>query len=116
MSRPPDVTPPDGTIAGSAPIFAALGDKTRLQLVSRLSAGGPLSIARLTDGTDLTRQAITKHLHVLSAAGIAHGVYHGREQLWQLEPERLDDARSFLDHVSQAWDESLERLKSLLEG
>jgi DNA-binding transcriptional ArsR family regulator len=73
----------------SALLFAALGDPTRLRLVSRLCEGGPLSIARLTAGSRLTRQAITKHLRVLKGAGLVRSRRRGRESLWQLEQRRL---------------------------
>lgn len=99
----------------SAPIFAALGDATRLRLVDRLSAGGPLSIARLTDGSHLTRQAITKHLVVLADAGLVRGSRRGREKLWHLKAERLAETRRYLDSISQQWDEALGRLKALVE-
>ena len=71
-----------------APVFAALGDQTRLRLVARLGREGPLSISRLTEGTDVTRQALAKHLRVLAGAGLARGVGHGRERLWQLDATR----------------------------
>src|SRR4051812_2925206 len=94
-----------------APVFAALGDETRLRLVSRLCAQGPLSIAKLTEGTDVTRQAITKHLHVLEDAGLVRGTREGRENVWELEPRRLQVARDFLGQISERWDEALDRLK-----
>jgi DNA-binding transcriptional ArsR family regulator len=99
----------------SAPIFAALGDETRLGLLSRLGTDGPLSIARLTTGTDVTRQAVTKHLRVLADAGLARGTRQGRERLWTLEPEPLEQARRFLDLISEQWDEALARLKASVE-
>jgi DNA-binding transcriptional ArsR family regulator len=102
-------------LAGAAPVFAALGDETRLMLVARLSAGGPMSIARLTEGTNVTRQAITKHLAVLAGAGVAHGKRVGRQRVWQIEARRLDDARRWLDHIERQWDEALGRLKAALE-
>jgi DNA-binding transcriptional ArsR family regulator len=101
--------------SGAAPVFAALGDETRLGLVSRLSEDGPLSIARLTDGAGISRQAITKHLRALSAAGLVHGRRRGRERIWQLETRRLGEARRFLDHVSAEWDAALERLRKFVE-
>jgi len=103
-------------LAGAAPVFAALGDETRLALVARLSAGGPMSIARLTEGTKVTRQAITKHLAVLSDAGLAHGTRVGRDRVWEIEARRLDDARRWLDHIERQWDEALGRLKAALES
>lgn len=100
---------------GAAPVFAALGDETRLRLVSRLSAGGPASIARLTAGSSVTRQAITKHLQVLAGAGLVRSRRRGRERLWELRPHQLDEARRSLDAISRQWDEALGRLKSFVE-
>jgi len=99
----------------SAPVFAALGDETRLQIVARLCAEGPLSITRLSEGAGVTRQAITKHLNALSAAGLARNVKSGREQIWELETRRLEMARRCLDHISDHWDEALDRLKAFVE-
>src|ERR1043166_7874958 len=88
----------------TAPIFAAPGDETRLRLVARLSAGGPMSIARLTSGASVTRQAVTKHLHVLADAGLACSSRKGRESVWELERRPLDEARRCLDGISAQWD------------
>jgi DNA-binding transcriptional ArsR family regulator len=98
----------------AAPVFAALGDPTRLELVSRLCAG-PMSIAQLASGAAVTRQAITKHLEVLADAGLVRDARRGRERIFELEAARLDEARRYLDHVSQRWDEALARLKKLVE-
>ena len=114
-ARRPRAAPAAAALAGSAPVFAALGDETRLALVVRLCAGGPLSIARLTEGTDVTRQAITKHLHVLEDAGLVRGARLGREQIWQIEPARVAAAREYLDRIAAQWDEALGRLKAALE-
>ena len=101
---------------GSAPIFAALGDPTRLRLVARLCAGGPQSIARLTAGSEVTRQAVTKHLLVLADAGLVRGVRQGRESRWALEPEQLEVARRYLDLISEQWTQRLEALQLHLES
>jgi DNA-binding transcriptional ArsR family regulator len=101
--------------AEAAPVFAALGDETRLDLVARLSAGGPMSIARLTQGANVTRQAITKHLHVLADAGLARGNRIGRDHVWEIDSSRLDAARRCLDHIESQWDDALARLKATLE-
>ena len=98
-----------------AHVFAALGDETRLRLVARLCTAGPLSIARLTDGTAVTRQAITKHLNVLADVGVVRGMRSGRERVWQLEPRPLEEARRYLDLISAQWDEALGRLQQRLE-
>ena len=102
------------SLAASAPLFAALGDETRLRIVSRLCTG-PTSIARLTDDAEVTRQAITKHLHVLEGAGLVRVKKRGRETIWALEARRLDDAKKYLDQISAQWDEALARLKDLVE-
>src|ERR1700730_12246744 len=85
----------------SAPIFAALGDETRLRLVSRLCNNGPMSITRLTVGSLVTRQAITKHLHVMEEAGLLRSARHGRESVWQLDLQGLEDARHYLELISK---------------
>jgi DNA-binding transcriptional ArsR family regulator len=100
----------------AAPIFAALGDETRLRIVARLSAGGPMSIARLTRDASVTRQAVTKHLHVLAHAGLARSSRLGRESVWELQPEPLEAARNCLDGISAQWDAALDRLKMFVEG
>jgi DNA-binding transcriptional ArsR family regulator len=102
--------------AGAAHLFAALGDETRLKLVARLCTAGPLSITRLTDGATVTRQAITKHLNVLADVGIVRGIRSGRERVWELEPRQLEEARRYLDLISQQWDDALGRLRLLAEA
>jgi DNA-binding transcriptional ArsR family regulator len=97
-------------MANAAPMFAALGDETRLSIVARLAAGGPLSITRLTGGTGITRQAVTKHLEVLSDSGLVHGSRHGRERIWELDSSRLSEAQRFLELMSRRWDDALGRL------
>jgi DNA-binding transcriptional ArsR family regulator len=106
---------PAEAIRRSAPVFAALGDATRLHVVSRLSGEGPLSITELTEGSDVTRQAVTKHLEVLAEAGLVRDVWQGRERVWQLETKQLEEARRALDLVSVHWDRALERLKKMVE-
>lgn len=100
---------------GNASVFAALGDQTRLRLLTKLTRGEPRSISALTEGSRLTRQAITKHLRVLEGAGIVHSVRAGRESLFQLDPQPIDQAREYLDFVSEQWDQALARLKAFVE-
>jgi DNA-binding transcriptional ArsR family regulator len=99
----------------SAPVFAALGDETRLRLVARLCDGGPQSITSLSEGADVTRQAITKHLHVLEEAGLVRGARAGRERVWELETRRLEDARRTLEVISRRWDDAIDRLRAFVE-
>lgn len=99
-----------------ARVFAALGDPTRLQLVTVLCASGALSIAQLTAHTDISRQAVSKHLQVLTEAGVVHGLKLGRERLWQLDPAQLEEARRALDEIGRQWDAALGRLKNFVEA
>ncbi len=100
---------------GRAPVFAALGDETRLALLARLSDGRPHSITQLSRGSRLTRQAITKHLRVLESAGVVHSERAGRESRFELDPKPIADIREYLDLVSKQWDQTLSRLKSFVE-
>ena len=102
-------------LEGSAPVFAALGDETRLGLVLRLCDRGPLSIAKLAAGSRVTRQAIAKHLRVLERAGLVRGGRRGRETVWELRKERLETARGYLERISMEWDFALERLRAYVE-
>lgn len=96
-------------------VFAALGDDTRLLLIGKLSSGQPSSISHLTAGSRMTRQAVTKHLHVLERAGIVRCVRHGRERRFEFDPEPVVRAKEYLDFVSQQWDQALSRLKAFAE-
>lgn len=102
-------------LSRSAPVFAALGDETRLRILSRLCAGGPTSIANLTDGMGLTRQSVSKHLRVLEEAGLVLGTRQGRSSSWELRPERIARACLSLDRISREWDQTLGRLKAFVE-
>lgn len=99
----------------AAPMFAALGDPTRLSLVRRLSTDGPLSISRLSEGSGMTRQAITRHLHALGKVGLVRDTREGRERVFALDLKRLEVARQYLDHVSAQWDAAAARLKAFVE-
>lgn len=98
-----------------AEVFFALGDGTRLSVVKKLSSGGALSATALSDGADVTRQAIVKHLRVLESAGLVTHDKRGREVLYALEPTRLEAAHSFLDNVAAGWDRAIERLRRMVE-
>lgn len=99
-----------------AHVFAALGDPTRLKLVAALCAGGVLSIAQMTAGTDISRQGVTKHLQVLADAGVVRDVKIGRERLWQLEPAQIEEAKRTLEVIGKQWEVALGRLKSFVEA
>ena len=99
----------------AAPVFAALGAATRLKVVSKLCTDGPASTAGLSEGTGVTRQAITKHLDTLEAAGLVRSSRSGRERIWEIEPARLARARKCLDEIDAQWDAALGRLKAFVE-
>jgi len=99
----------------AAPIFAALGDSKRLQIVARLCDGGPQSIVRLTEGSKVSRQAITKHLRALEGAGLVRSGRAGRERIWELQTKRLTAASRYLDAISNQWDVALGRLRTFVE-
>lgn len=99
-----------------AVVFAALGDETRLSLVSTLCNGEPRSIAQLSGGARMTRQAITKHLRVLEGVGLVHCVRAGRESRFQFDPAPMNELKEYLTRVSAQWDQVLSRLKSLVEA
>lgn len=98
-----------------ADVFFALGDGTRLSVVTKLGAGGALSATALSQGAKVTRQAVAKHLRVLEGAGLVTHERRGREVLYALEPRCLEDARAFLDRVSATWDRRIERLRAMVE-
>ena len=106
---------PRAQIQHPAPLFAALGDETRLRLVVTLSGGPPRSIAQLSRGSRLTRQAITKHLRVLEGAGFVRSRRAGRESLFEFNPAPLDSLQLYLGRVSHQWDQALGRLKAFVE-
>lgn len=99
-----------------ADVFSALGDPTRLAVVTKLGATGALSATALSDGGKVTRQAIVKHLQVLEGAGLVTHERRGREVLYALETRGLEDARAFIARISATWDRRIERLRSLVEG
>ncbi len=99
----------------AAPLFAALGDPTRLELVARLSSQGPRSISQLSEGSALTRQAVTKHLHVLERAGLVRSVHKGREALFEFDATPIETMTQYLGLVSAQWEKKLTDLQSFLE-
>jgi DNA-binding transcriptional ArsR family regulator len=102
-------------VTEAVPVFAALADPTRLRLLGRLSADGPLSITRLSEGTGVTRQAITRHLYALGDAGLVRNARRGRERVWELDLNRLEKARRYLDQIAAQWDAAADRLKAFVE-
>ncbi|HJV21340.1 MAG TPA: metalloregulator ArsR/SmtB family transcription factor [Holophagaceae bacterium] len=113
MSRTEGLSP--ARLRDAAPLFAALGDATRLSLLVSLCSGGPLTVTRLSGQFEVSRQAITKHLDVLAEAGLVKSSRQGRERIWAFEPKRLEDAHQYLERLSRQWDVALNRLKAFVE-
>ena len=103
-------------LAEAAPVFAALGDATRLRLVARLCTSGPASITQLTGAADVSRQAVTKHLLALQDAGLVRSDRSGRERIWVLQTRRLAQVRQYLEQISAQWDGTLDRLRDFVES
>ena len=101
--------------AFAAPVFAALGDPIRLAIVTQLCAGGPLPTIRLKDRTEISRQAITKHLRILQDAGLVRSDRVGRDRAWRIEPHQLARTRDYLERISAQWDARIERLRTFVE-
>jgi DNA-binding transcriptional ArsR family regulator len=116
MSTRRKANPKPKALPSYAATFAALGDEMRLRLVAALCVGGAMSITQLTSGTEISRQAITKHLSVLAAAGLVRDVKVGRERLWEFEPAQLDEARRSWELIGRQWDQALAKLKHAVEG
>lgn len=108
----PAVPPPPTQLAS---VFFALGDATRLRLVAVLCAGGAFSITQLTANTDISRQAVTKHLQVLADAGLVADLKIGRERLWQFDPTQIEEARRTLEVIGRQWEATLAKLKAFAE-
>ncbi len=103
------------TALAAAPLFDALGDANRLRIVVRLCDGGPSSTSQVTQAVSVTRQAATKHLQLLEAAGLVSSARRGRERIWTLQTQPLAQASDYLDQLSRRWDAAIDRLRSYVE-
>ncbi len=106
---------PSSSLEVSADLFAALGDETRLVLLREIARSGPVSLARLTEHTEVTRQAVTKHLRVLEGTGLVESKRDGRESLWRVKDARFEQAKRYLALIERQWDDAIDRLKTLIE-
>jgi len=103
-------------LAASISVFAALGDRTRIGIITSLGNSGPSTAAKLAVGMPISRQAVGKQLAILAEAGIVSGQRIGREHVWGLNPAALEAAGHRLSAASVAWDAALERLRAFVEG
>lgn len=99
----------------AASVFDALGDPNRLQIVIGLCDTGPRSTLQVAQALPLSRQATTKHLELLLAAGVVSSAKHGRERVWTVQPQPLTAAGDYLTTLSVSWDRAIERLRLFVE-
>ncbi len=95
-------------------VFAALADPTRRRVLRLVAERGPTSATLLQRELPVTRQAIVKHLVVLSRAGLVTGRRTGQEVRYALVPEKLEHVSSWIAEVGARWDERLARLRQLV--
>lgn len=74
-----------------------------------------MPIVELTEGTGITRQAVTKHLTALRDAGLLRSARVGRQRIWELDPKGLDQVQRHLETISRQWDAAIDRLRALVE-
>jgi DNA-binding transcriptional ArsR family regulator len=96
-------------------VFAALADPTRLDLLTRLADRGPATATELSASMPVSRQAITKHLAALDAAGLVTRRPSGREVRYTFDPEPLGDLVRWAEDVGDTWDRRLARLSRSIE-
>lgn len=99
-----------------SPVFAALGDTTRLQLVRRLTQSEPQSIAQLAVGLSMSHQGITKHLKVMERANLVRTQKVGRERHYVGKPETVSQACTYLRQIGDEWEHALQRLQQFVEA
>lgn len=103
------------SVATTAAMFDALGDRHRLQIVIGLCDGGARSTLQVAQSIPLSRQATTKHLELLASAGMVTSVKQGRERIWTVKPQALADAGDYLVLLSRRWDDALTRLQAFID-
>ena len=96
-------------------VLAALADPTRRQIVEILSDGQERSLAEITGRFAMSRQAVSKHLGILNAAGIVTSTRRGRDRRNRLQPDALDPLRDWFNQYSRFWDDRLLALKRQVE-
>lgn len=96
-------------------VFAALADPTRLEVLNRLASNGPATATELSASMPISRQAVTKHLAALDAAGLVERHPSGREVRYTFDPGPLGDVVKWADNVGDTWERRLDRLSRSVE-
>jgi len=97
-------------------LWSAIGDPSRRQVLDLLVAHGEVSASWLAGRVPFSRQAVSKHLAVLEAAGLVSRRKQGREVLYQIEADRLDQATRAMAELAAQWDQRLNAIKRLAEA
>lgn len=97
-------------------VFAALSDPTRLEVLTRLARNGPSTATELSSNLPISRQAVTKHLAALDAAGLVERHPSGREVRYSFDPGPLGDLVSWAEGVGDTWDRRLDRLSRNIDS
>lgn len=97
------------------PVFAALADQTRWDILGRLGSR-ELSASALATELPVSRQAIAKHLAALTDAGLVVAVRSGREIRYRAIGARLSAVATELDRIGAEWEGRLSRIRTVAEG
>jgi DNA-binding transcriptional ArsR family regulator len=97
-------------------LWSAIADPSRLRVLDLLVTNGDVSASWLAGHVPFTRQAVSKHLVVLEHVGLIRRHKQGREVLYQVEADRLDQATRALAEVASQWERRLATIKRLAEA
>ncbi|SOC18002.1 ArsR family transcriptional regulator [Ureibacillus xyleni] len=95
-------------------VFQAIADPTRRDVLYLLSLQKQ-SIAEISSHFDISRTAVVKHLNVLTEAGLVRGEKNGREKIYYLQPEPLQELQDWLTYFEQFWHNKVNKLKYIVE-
>lgn len=104
------------TAAPDDELWSAIADPSRRRVLDLLVRGGEASASSLSQSVPFTRQAVMKHLAVLEQAGLVTRQREGREVLFRVDADRLDEAQSAMSHLASEWDRRLLAIKRLAEA
>ena len=101
---------------GVGPVFDALGDPGRRDLIEAVSERGSATATELAAGRGVSRQAVAKQLATLADAGLLQAQRSGRETRYEVTPAPLGEAMQWMADVGGRWDERLAALGRHLMG
>lgn len=95
-------------------IFGALAEPNRLRIVELLR-DGPLTVGAIAERTQMRQPQASKHLRILSEAGLVEVRAEGNRRFYQLRPEPFREMEAWLDSCRRAWEERFDRLDEYLK-